>query len=201
MLKIGISQRLDKVKNREEYRDALDVKWANLLWQLDIIPIILCSDISEKKAYIKKLNLDGFILSGGNDIGEAPNRDSLEAAILSYSIEKKLPVLGVCRGMQFMNYIQGGKLTEVQGHVSKVHRRLIGDWANELGISKVNSFHNYSITQEGLGDGLLALAHTEDGVIEAFTHKNFQWLGIMWHPERDPISDYNDSLIKSHFKN
>jgi len=200
MLKIGISQRLDKVKNREEYRDELDVEWAGILWQIGIIPIPLCSNIRDNETYIKSLNLDGFILSGGNDIAEAPRRDKLEADCLSYSIKNNIPVLGVCRGMQFMNYTQGGKLIEVQGHVATIHDRLNGIWADQLGIQKVNSFHNYGITDESLGEGLIVLAHTEDGVIEAFKHKDFKWLGIMWHPERNPYAIYNEILIKTHFK-
>ena len=49
-------------------------------------------------------------------------------------------------------------------------------------VIKVNSYHNYSITE--LGTNLSSLATAMDNTIEAFKHKQFKVLGIMWHPER-----------------
>ncbi|EGQ7979420.1 glutamine amidotransferase [Vibrio cholerae] len=200
MKRIGITQRRDAVPNRTEVRDALDVNWAGLLWNLGILPIPLCSGIENTQAYLKALNLDGFILSGGNDIGEMVERDTLESAILEYSKIHKRPVLGICRGMQFINHIQSGSLIKVQEHVATVHERLMGEWASELGISQVNSFHNYAINAETLGEDLTSLAKTEDGVIEAIKHNSYPWIGIMWHPERELfLNEWDADIIKKHF--
>ena len=199
MKRIGITQRRDGVPNRAEVRDALDVNWAALLWDLGILPIPLCSDIENAQAYLQALDLDGFILSGGNDIGEMPKRDALESTILEYAKTHKRPVLGVCRGMQFINHIQGGSLIKVQGHVATMHERLMGEWAGELGVGQVNSFHNYAITAETLGEDLIPLANTEDGVIEAIKHTDHPWLVIMWHPEREKkLNNWNAEIIKTH---
>ena len=200
MKRIGITQRRDAVTNRTEFRDALDVNWASLLWELGILPIPLCSDIKNEQAYLQALNIDGFILSGGDDVGEMPKRDALESAILEYAKTHKLPVLGVCRGMQFINCFQGGTLVEVVGHVATMHSILSSSWIAEYKIKHVNSFHNYGIIKETIGKDLIILAETGDGVVEAIKHKIYPWLGIMWHPERDPLANFNKNLIKEHFE-
>ncbi|BBP43109.1 gamma-glutamyl-gamma-aminobutyrate hydrolase family protein [Thiosulfativibrio zosterae] len=200
MKRIGISQRRDDVPNRNETRDSLDVIWSSLLWRLNIIPIPLCSEIQDHLSYLAALNLDGFILSGGNDIGESPKRDHLENSILDYSKAKNLPVLGVCRGMQYINFYQGGSLINIGGHVATQHSKLVGGWVSQNSINYVNSFHNYAVTDQTIGEQLEPLAHTEDGVVEALQHKHHPWLGIMWHPEREPYQTSNDRLIQQHFK-
>ena len=64
--------------------------------------------------------LDGLILAGGADYGEVPDRDAFEIALGLAAMERDLPLLGVCRGMQLMNLARGGTLIEhlpdVLGH-------------------------------------------------------------------------------------
>ncbi|ASK56517.1 gamma-glutamyl-gamma-aminobutyrate hydrolase family protein [Vibrio tarriae] len=200
MKRIGITQRRDIILGGKEVRDALDVNWASLLYKIGLLPIPLCSEIENHTHYFQALGLDGFILSGGNDIGEMPKRDELELAILEYSKQNSLPVLGVCRGMQYINNYQDGLLVKVSGHVAIDHTLLIGLLPVQLGITKINSFHNFAIKIEGLGKDLIPLMETEDGVIEAIKHKIYPWLGIMWHPERKSTPDSWDvQIIKSHF--
>lgn len=199
MLRIGLTQRCDGVAGRNEVRDALDLRWAQLIWSLGFLPIPLPSGIDYPQAYLEQLNLDGFILTGGNDIGSALSRDRLESTILEFSITHRLPVFGVCRGMQFINDFLGGTLCEVEGHVATYHR-LLGEWANLRGYEKVNSFHNYAIRQDGLASDLSVLAQCKDGVIEAFAHKEYPWTAVMWHPEREsPFMPQDLDLIKDFF--
>lgn len=200
MKRIGISQRRDNVATRTEERDTLDVEWANVSWSAGIVAIPLCSNIEDHPAYLQALSLDGFILSGGNDIGEKPKRDALEMSVLEYAKNHGLPVLGVCRGMQYINHFLGGSLVKVDGHVATRHSNLIGDWITELGIDEVNSYHNYAVIMDTLGIDLEPLASSPDGVIEACRHKTYPWLGIMWHPEREPFSKVNVTIIQKHFE-
>ena len=201
MKSIGISQRVDHIAERNETRDALDVQWPRLLWKLGYLPIILSSAIDGVENYLCQLKLDGYILSGGGDIGANPDRDRLETAVLLDSISRQVPVLGICRGMQFINHHQGGGLRQVDGHIATRHQ-LRGEWSSALGISEVNSFHGQALTVEELGQDLESLATTKDGVIEALQHDQHPWLGIMWHPEREhPFQSSDIQLIESLFGN
>lgn len=199
MFRLGISQRLDCIAGRDEARDALDCRWSELLWGLGVLAVPLPSGIADYEPYFSALNLDGFILSGGNDIGAAPQRDALEAAVLRYAERQHLPVLGVCRGMQFINHYLGGGLADVRGHVASRHV-LKGKLANGRDNPEVNSYHNHGVTVQTLGDGLNVIAMTEDHVVEAFEHERLPWLGIMWHPEREqPFSADDLKLIRDFF--
>ena len=118
-----------------------------------------------------------IVLSGGNDIGLFSLRDKTEYLILDYALEKKIPVLGICRGMQIMSRWAGTKLKRVEGHIRKRHN-LKGEIKKE-----VNSYHAYSIAECPKGFKILALS--EDGEIEAIRHSSLPLEGWMWHPERE----------------
>ena len=197
-LRIVVSQRCDAVAGRDEVRDALDQRLAALLWELGFLPLPLASAISAPADYLAALAPDGILLSGGNDIGSAPLRDALEKAALDYAVQHGLPVLGMCRGMQFIVQYQGGSLRSVPGHTAMRHRvfgSLVGDVGRE-----VNSYHDYGLLDADLGDELEAVAWAEDGVVEALRHRESPWLGIMWHPERETlVAEADRLLIKSVF--
>ena len=192
---IGVSQRIDSVPGRNEVRDSLDTRWGWLCRQLNIMAVPIGNSIPDVKLYLDEFKFDGFILSGGNDLGKAQGRDYLERSILDHSKKLNLPVLGVCRGMQLINQYQGGQLIKVSGHVGSMHSELQGRWAEDFGISRVNSFHNYGISLEGLGNSLEAMVVAEDGVVEACRHVEFNWVGLMWHPERNERLDNWDEQI------
>ena len=196
-LKIGISQRRLYDVTTLESRDGLDIRLSKLIWDLGFLPVPLTSSIRNNTEYLSMLSLDGFILSGGNDLGESPDRDVLEHDILNYSTAFHKPVLGICRGMQLINKFQGGALHKINGHVAKTHA-VSGSLFDDAKVH-VNSFHNYGILSEGLGDDLNALAFADDGVIEALIHLRHRWMGIMWHPERDDhTSEMDKKLIFDH---
>lgn len=192
MLRIGLTQRQEPIPGRDETRDALDQRWAELLWSLGYLPIPLCSSLhGVSDAYLDALALDGILLTGGNDLGSAPARDQLETQLLHWAARHQRPVLGVCRGMQKINHFCGGQLTTLSGHVACRHP-LEGDWAKYWGLSEVNSYHNQVILPATLGQNLRVLATSPDQVIEAFEHQHWPWLGVMWHPERDPLHPSQD---------
>ncbi len=196
--KIAISQRRDREHSRRETRDGLDIRLGALIWELGFTPMPLSSEISNVKAYLEDLDPDGFILSGGNNIGAIPERDKLEKGILQYSHEHNLPLLGICRGMQMINNYQGGSSQAIDGHVGTMH--VVKGSLIENTKWRVNSFHDFAVTLDTLGSDLEVLAICEDEVVEAIKHNTNRWLGIMWHPERYQEFVENDKqLILKHF--
>jgi len=199
--KIGITQRVEKIESYGEVRDCLDQEWTNGLLGLDFLPIPIPTSIDNIEMYCEELELDGFILSGGNDLCSQVNggnsffkRDQLENKILEFVISKRIPLLGVCRGMQVLVEYFGGELMVVEHHVNVLHSLEIKNKDIFSFPKKVNSFHNYGVRHAP--NELEVLAHSKDGFIEAVKHREHRVVGIMWHPERHPV-DFG--LIKDFF--
>ncbi len=160
--------------------------------------------------------LDGLILGGGADIdpeshgaqthpetiGTNPGRDHFEIALTGAALERGLPLLGVCRGMQILNVACGGTLDQHLpdrlGH--ERHRPVPGSWAEHdvriepgsLAASAagtehltVKSHHHQGV--DSVPDSLEATAWaTEDESVEAIESAGDGFvLGVLWHPEED----------------
>ncbi len=165
--------------------------------------------------------IDGLVLTGGADIDPAfysqeahvetvdtvPERDGFEIALVNAALERDLPVLGICRGMQLINVARGGTLRqhlpEHFGH--EEHRRVIGSFdgaehdvrllegtlaARAAGERKhaTRSHHHQGIDR--LGEGLLISGRsTLDDLAEAIELPDKRFvLGVQWHPEADTAS-------------
>ena len=176
------------------------------------IPVMLPLHAEEDAAQLTEL-FDGLLFPGGQDVDPAlygepmldcckeilPARDSMETAVLKEAMARKLPVLGICRGLQFINAALGGTLWQdlpVQRPGSRCHRMerpydrtehcvsLTGPLAAVYGTDSlgVNSCHHQGV--KVLAPGLEPMAVSDDGLIEAFFHpeKPFLW-AVQWHPE------------------
>ena len=151
---------------------------------------------------------DGLILPGGGDITPAffgeQNRgsrnidtelDIIQLQALELCVKNRIPVLGICKGIQIINVGLGGTLYQdmptVERHCydgsDKYHDSIAvkDSWIYELYGERftVNSAHHQAIKK--LGDGLIAVQHCpEDDCIEAIVHRELPILGVQWHPER-----------------
>lgn len=196
---IAISQRVDRVPARAESRDALDQRltgWAAALGALAVpVPNTLGDDLA---GWLAALAPTAVLLSGGNDIGDSPERDRTETALLRHAEENGLPVLGICRGMQMMARHAGGTLVSLTGHAATRHA-LLGELVAPGGLpAKVNSFHNWGLAACPRDYAVLATA--PDGTIEAMRHRALRWEGWMWHPEREaPFASEDIARAKSLF--
>jgi putative glutamine amidotransferase len=172
--------------------------------------------------------IDGLMLAGGADIDPGaygqpahsetvdtvPERDAFEIALVRAAIERDLPVLGICRGMQLINVARGGTLEQHLpdrfGHGD--HRRAIGSFdgadhdvsliegtlaARVVGAARhaTKSHHHQGVDE--LGEGLhVSGVSMLDELPEAIelAEKRFV-LGVQWHPEADTGSPVVDALV------
>ncbi len=200
MKKIIVSQRIDEYLDINENREALDIRLSNMIYSMGMMPIPISSTVLRYlslEEYLDELSPHGILLSGGNNIGESNERDKLEIKLLEWSINSKKPVLGICRGLQLINFYQGGKMSPSNLHC-KTRHLLRGE--KEFCEREVNSYHSYKVKSTGLGEGLVKIAWTNDDCVEAIRHLEYPWLAIMWHPEREEIIDKKDlKLISKHY--
>ena len=192
---IGITSRLGLDACGKNRCDCLAKDWGVFFSKLGLQWFILPNIGMEAVALVERCAVTGLVLSGGEDIGVHPERDTTEILLLDWACKNSLPVLGVCRGFQFMQHWLGGYLVPVdeRRHVAAAHDIVInGDKQRQ-----VNSYHSWGITS--LASPLEAFAVDPlSGTIEAARWRNL--LGIMWHPERYAISESADrELFMSHF--
>jgi putative glutamine amidotransferase len=171
--------------------------------------------------------IDALVLGGGADIdpdvhgaeahaetvGTNPDRDRFEVALALAAIERGMPLLGVCRGMQVLNVACGGTLDQHLpdriGH--ERHRPVPGAWAEhdvrlERGslaaraagteLLAVKSHHHQGV--DAIPAALTASAWaTDDESVEAIESTDGQFaLGVLWHPEEDPEDRVIRSLVE-----
>lgn len=140
-----------------------------------------------------------LVLCGGPDIGVNEERDVLEFKWLQEALDKNIPVLGVCRGMQLINYFLGGSVGDldnliVEDHTSDFfkddvcHNERISSfhWVKDIGNGELfmtNSRHHQHCIN--LFEDLIPTHISLDGSVEAYKNSNNTILGIQWHPERN----------------
>ena len=165
--------------------------------------------------------LDGLILAGGSDIDPGsygakphpetgttwPERDRFEIALGTRALERDMPVLGICRGMEMINVIQGGTLKQHLG--LELHRHTPGVFTDHrvklvpgslaervVGAdhTEVKSAHHQGV--DAIGEGVVVSGHADDGVVEALElpDKTFA-VGVLWHPEEDERSRVVGALV------
>tara|TARA_Y100000310_G_scaffold51473_1_gene47432 strand:- start:1432 stop:2076 length:645 start_codon:yes stop_codon:yes gene_type:complete len=202
-LTIGISLRVVESTNYNEKRDALSQDWSIFFEKLGINPLLIPNTMKNVLSFLEDMQVQGLILSGGDNIGDSQDRDETEQKIINYSLEKKIPLIGICRGMQVINTFFGGTIETLENskHVGDPHFvSLNKNLASFLHTEKlqVNSFHNNVIKQENLGRNLKSFAIANDSTIEGFCHTELPIIGVMWHPERTP-NEKNEQIIRKIF--
>ncbi|UQZ91342.1 hypothetical protein C4J81_18770 (plasmid) [Deltaproteobacteria bacterium Smac51] len=188
---IGLTQRLTAVEPHGERRDSLARDWLGFMKALALPWLALPNDAETALDLAARFDLGGLILTGGEDMGVYPERDETEAALLSWARETGRPAVGVCRGFQFMWQWLGGGLAPVEraAHVAVRHEIVMADGTRRM----VNSYHNFA-PEAGGARPMTPLARcAADGNLEMAGCGKF--LGLMWHPEREPQPAAEDLII------
>jgi putative glutamine amidotransferase len=167
--------------------------------------------------------LDALILAGGSDldpavygaepdprtVGVRPDRDAGEVALLRAAIAADLPVLGICRGMQLMVAVAGGRLVQHlpdvvgsdrhQGRPGVYSRHPVSTvpgsrLAGLVGAgTDVPSHHHQGIEDAG---ALTVSAYADDGTIEGVEAPDARFrVGVLWHPEQDTDGRLFEGLV------
>lgn len=206
---IGITQRIECVEGYNEIREQLDMKWGELLIECGYMPITLTKSI-DVEIFLDHVPLQGFILTGGNDLFSLSNqyinktRDLFEKKIIEVSIQRGIPILGVCRGMQVIGEFFGAPILEVENHIGIRHdinimpNTILHEYIKKEQLD-VNSYHKYSI--KDIDENVFnILATSKDGEIEAIMHRSYSIMAQMWHPEREePFKEWDKAIIQGLF--
>ena len=221
MLRLLISQRV----NRDCHGLLTDVLESNLTRYFSSLGIVVCpvsNFLDDVELCLKDIQYNGLILSGGGDVNPrfvdmktnqsinySPERDQCECNLISKMISLKMPILGVCYGMQQLNCYFGGRITRNIHDNETLSRR--PKLNHSINIEKkifclsgeyvVNHFHDNGIKKEQVASNFDVFAVDADyDVVEGIVHKDLPIVGINWHPERDsPDDEFNKQLIKGFF--
>lgn len=167
----------------------------------------------------------GLVFPGGGDITPAffgerdrgsrsidTELDILQLQALEYGVQRRIPILGICKGMQIINVGLGGSIIQ-DLPTADLHRYLGADQYHEAAnfpdsflyrlygeTMVVNSAHHQGLGK--LGKGLQVISRCPlDQCIEAICHESLPIIGVQWHPERlDPVrTDVTGAVLLSYF--
>jgi len=193
-----LTLRIVNARHYDEPRDAISHDWCRALDEWGMVPVLIPNAVSSPERYVEDGAIDLLVMTGGDAIGATPLRDQVEGRLLDAATRKRLPVLGICRGMQFLSHLAGGKTEPINGHVSVSHtvtveRPLASTYGQAV---DVNSFHELGIPTAALGEGYICAGLDADGYAEAMVHKELPFAGVMWHPERPGAPQADRQLIE-----
>ena len=198
------------VKNARRYVEVMESAGA-------AVRVLMPDDHAEIATEELMRDAGGLLLTGGPDIdpalyGEEPDPDAgltlnrplddLELRVLEYALERDMPVLAICRGMQLLNVAFGGKL--IQDLPDHRLEKIDGKWEpashtiyiapgakaapviGMAGFFKVNSLHHQGLKEAQRAPRLMTTAYeVEDGLIEGLESPEHSWvIGLQCHPER-----------------
>jgi putative glutamine amidotransferase len=177
---------------------------------------------------LRETGVQGLLISGGTDVdpalygrqpapeSDAPDhkRDRLESRLLREALQRDVPVLGICRGMQFLNVFHGGTLYQHHGHQAThrvrsadpslaAHDVLVQAGSRLAGIvgggrCAVNSRHHQAA--ERVSYLLTISARAPDGTVEALERKDKPFVvAVQWHPE-DMLNDARQRRLFEAFR-
>lgn len=175
-------------KLRDTWHAALNYEWYDFLKGHKIIPLC-CHDTT-----CDINGLDLVILAGGNDMHDIKTwrdnhyqlRDDYERNLINECLHNDIPVVGICRGSHFMNYVCGG-----------THKLMNNPYDNvSVQLAPFTVTCHHSIQIDRLAWGFDTLLQDNNGVIELAVNRSYRMLGVGWHPEREVNRHTRDYILK-----
>ncbi len=207
---IGITSAVDYKKEA----GWLGLKYAEAILAAGGLPLVLPNLPPDRAPEVLSV-VQGVLLSGGGDLGSFyleenphpslgeidPQRDVFELALTREALRVNKPILGICRGVQVLAVVSGGKITqhlEDESPSRIQHNQIAPHWYSSHKVEiagrtllydiikkreiKVNSFHHQAVVK--VPPGFQSSASAPDGVIEALESSCHSFvLGLQWHPE------------------
>lgn len=215
------------ISQRQQYNkydapvDVLEHNYIEYFKSFDILLLPIPNVPEQVQDYFNQFPISGVILTGGEDLdpklyGEnmvwpniSPLRDETEKRMLEIAVQRKLPALGICRGMHFINVYFGGKLVKnIKEEITAEHppgkdhpirvveNTILATVGKE--VLEVNSYHNQAVTPPTLSPQLKTFAVAEHDIIEGLYHPSLPIAGVQWHPERkSPEEEINKRLVEA----
>lgn len=218
---IGITMSCDTEEKNYYSKNA----YAESIVRAGGLPLLIPADGAGVRAAEYAERIDGLLLAGGGDIhpvyfGEEPmdgfamgelqpRRDKFELSLCREAERRRLPMLGICRGIQLMAVAAGGSIwQDIDSCAERTlrirHMQKAPDWcethsvhmvpetklAQIYGLERilVNSFHHQAVKR--VPAGYRVCARGQDGIIEAMEADSLPFaVGVQWHPERLTAGD------------
>ncbi len=216
-MKFLISQSIKIHENGTKY-NYLDEKYNYFFQNMNISLIPVDNFFSRKTKYFNS-DIKGVILSGSGDIEKIPDidtidrkpsffreRDNTENILIESALNLKVPLIGICHGMQKINDYFGGRIHAYYHHKRETYSkqgishdiRGLDDLIGKDQTYSINQYHDHCILIEDLADNLKCFAiDVRFNTVEGFYNSNDRILGIQWHPERE----INDNVAQDIFYN
>ena len=225
-MNVLISQR-HAINNHGQWCDSLENDYVRCFAAFGITLFPVPNNSGGLNTLIQTVRPSGIILSGGGDVSPAFSggeslddaqvsvvRDQIEAALLDHALRERIPVLGICRGLQFINvYFKGtlipdlNRLVPGKSHpcpgthlLSIRHKDLVTLLGGNASV-EVNSYHHQGVTQGALAQELRQFAVVMDlGIIEGLYHPDHLLAAVQWHPERAAETTPLDKILIEAFR-
>ena len=206
-MKIFITLRSADSATYTESRDGISIDFIKLLNFLDLTPILVPNNLDNPKAFFSEFDAKGALLTGGDDPTIQNKRYETENSLIEYCIKDKIPIFGICRGLQAINLYFGGSLKKFEKDSNMIVNKHDIEICNELynlplnNKYTVNSFHELYVTKDTLGKELTPFAISDHKTIEGLFHNQHNITAVQWHPERYESYQELDLLLLSNWIN
>lgn len=193
--------------------DELNIAAMRALTDAGWVPTLLAVARRDPREVLDRArDADAVVIMGGEDVDprlyggaltypdsgqHEPEADRTMIAVIRQSLDRRTPLLGICRGHQLINVALGGTLIEHmtghrdtgRSHFVRTRVDVAADEPDPVAFAvgdDARCSHHQAV--RALGDGLRVVARADDGTIEAIAHRDAPMFGVQWHPEHPEVA-------------